>query len=542
MRSTRIAAVAALLSLCLLLLGGCGDGNASRPPSAIEPPMGGTLRMVQEAPRSLDPLESDSVYDSLPCNQIFDGLLALDASLNLKPALAETWSVSRDGKTYTFHLRSDVHFHDGTALTAEDVAFTFQRVLHPDRRNMSLAFSYLTVIEGAPAFAEGTSKSLPGVRVLDPRTVEVRLERAYPPFLEVLTMDNVAIVPRATVRSLGEQRFGREPVGTGPFRLATWGDDSLRLEANDDYWAGRPHLDAVEIHFLRDDEFDFGAARFFSGQMDILEPSTDAMERMLRDPEIQLHRYQELSLAFLGLNANEPPLDKARVRQAIAHALNRDAMVAESPSLRREAVGVLPPGLAGYSPEIKTLEHSPDEARRLLAEAGHPNGKGLSPVRLLNPSGGATAERIISRIREDLAAVGLQLEVTLVTWSEMSDALEDGSAPAFLLGWVADLSDPDAFLRSLFESNGIGNYFGLKDARTDRLLELGAVEANPVARARLYRSLERHVLRQAPMVPLYHTLGVVAVHDHVNGLEPGPLGLAKIELERVWLERAETSG
>jgi ABC-type transport system substrate-binding protein len=498
--------------------------------------------MVQEAPRSLDPLESDSVYDSLPCNQIFDGLVALDASLNLKPALAETWSVSRDGKSYMFHLRSDVQFHDGSALTAADVAFTFERILRPERRNMSLAFSYLTVIEGATAYAAGTSKSLPGVRVLDPRTVEVRLERPYPPFLEVLTMDNVAIVPREIVRSAGDEGFGREPVGTGPFRLTAWGDDSLRLEANEQYWAGRPHLDAVEIHFLREDEFDFGAARFFDRKMDILEPSTDAMERMHQEPEIQLHRYQELSLAFLGLNSSEPPLDKSWVRQAIAHALNRDAMVAESPSLRREAVGVLPPGLAGYSPEIKALEYSPEKARRLLAEAGHPNGTGLPPVRLLNPSGGATAERIIARIREDLAAVGLQLEVTLVTWNEMSDALEDGSAPAFLLGWVADLSDPDAFLRSLFESNGIGNYFALKDAKTDRLLELGAVEPNPVARARLYRSLERHVLRQAPMVPLYHTLGIVAVHDHVNGLEPGPLGLAKIELERVWLQTAESSG
>ncbi len=154
---------------------------------------------------------------------------------------------------------------------------------------------------------------------------------------------------------------------------------------------------------------------------------------------------------------------------------------------------------------------------------------------MLNASQSPSALRVLERIRTDLHDVGIKLEVVQVSWAELSDQLENRTAEAFLLAWVADMTDPDAFLRSLFEPGGSGNYFGHRSEETERLLEQGTRELNPVERASIYRRLERHVLQQAPLVPLYHTVGVVAVRSNVRGFTPTPLGVARVDLEKVWI-------
>jgi ABC-type transport system substrate-binding protein len=514
----------------------CTGSSSKDETVTMLPSRGGVLRLIQEAPLTLDPLLGDSVYESLPVNQLFDTLVNFDSSLNLVPALAETWTISRDGLIYTFSLRGEIRFHNGQALTAEDVAFTVRRNLSPGAETRSLAFSSLMVIEGARDYAEGRREDLPGVRVIDGRTVEFHLEKPYLSFLEVLAMDALAVVPAETVREVGDEAFGRAPVGTGPFRLADWAGERLVLEANPGYFDGSPYLEGVEIGFLSEQDVDFGAQRFFDRRLDVLEPPTATLDRLSNDPEVRLHRYQELSLSFLGLNTSQPPLDRPWLRRAIGHAIDRAAMIAESPSVRREAAGILPPGLAGYSPESKGLEYLPDESLRLLAEAGYPGGAGLPPIRICNPSMGPAAQRVLDRIGSDLGAVGIRLEVVPVSWAELSEMLETRTAPAFLLAWIADRTDPDAFLRALFEKEGSANYFGYENTEVDALLDRAADERNPQVRARTYRELERKILSDAPMVPLYHTMGVVAIRDNVRGLEPTPLGLAKVELERVWFE------
>ncbi|HKQ62107.1 MAG TPA: ABC transporter substrate-binding protein [Candidatus Polarisedimenticolaceae bacterium] len=527
----RRAAAALLLSV----VPACAGRIAPTPPAAEPPARGGTFRLVQEVPETLDPLLAGSVYDSLPVNQIFDGLVALDASLNIVPALAESWTISRDGTSYSFHLREGVRFHDGTPLEAEDVAFTLRRLLDPRHAKHSLAFAYLTVVEGAKEFAAGHRADLAGVEVLDPRTLRIRLERPYTSFLEVLSMDGVSVVPRARVERLGEARFAREPVGTGPFRLAGWTSSGLRLEANPDYFRGRPYLDALEISFLGPDERD-GEARFARGQIDLLELSRETLAHLARNPGVRVYRSSELGLGFLGLNTRMPPLDQAWLRQAITHAIDRQAIAADAPQTRREATGILPPGMFGYSPDLKGLEYDPGRSRALLAEAGHPGGNGLAPLDLYNPSRSAASLRLLEQVRSDLSAVGIRLELHNISWTEMNQRLDRGSAPAFLLAWIADLSDPDSFLRSLFQADGSGNYFAYRDPGTDALLETGAGLTNPVERARFYRALERRILDEAPLVPLYHSIGLLATRDRVHGLQAGPLGVAKVDFEKVWLQ------
>jgi ABC-type transport system substrate-binding protein len=534
-----------LLALLVVALAsafaGCSSSGSASPglTQGSEPQRGGILRMVQEVPGTLDPALVTSVYESLPVNQIFDGLVSLDAGLNVVPGLADTWTISKDGLTYAFHLRRGVTFHDGATLTSDDVLYSIRRVLEPGRKRRSIAFSYLSVVTGAMDYAEGRRPDLPGVDASDPQTIRVHLDRPYSSFLDVIAMDGLRVVPRHVIEKLGEEAFGHAPVGTGPFRLASWTPQGLRLTANQGYFGRSPYLEGVDIDFMRQGETDLGAARFDRGEVDIFDVSTEQMDRAARDPRVRVLRYQDLSLSFLGFLTGAKPLDDVRVRQAAALAIDREALVRQAPTMRRFAVGILPPGMPAYSPDLKALPHDPERARRLLAEAGHPGGRGLEPLVLFNASRSKASVQVQGQIRSDLEAVGIRLDVREVRWSELARRTDDHDAPAFVLSWIADLTDPDAFLRSLFQSGSSTNYFDFLDEKTDRLLEAGARETNPVLRARIYREAEKHILELAPLVPLYHTIAVTAVRRNVHRFEPTPLGVASVNLEHVWLSTGD---
>lgn len=520
---------------------GCSVGDA-REPSADRsvPQSGGTLRLHYEAPNSLDPIDVESVYESLPVNQIFDGLVSLDASLNVIPALASTWTISRDGRTFTFHLRDGVRFHDGTPLTSEDVVHTFERLLRPGNRIENIAVSYVLPLRGAKEFHAGKRADLPGIVAEDRLTVRIELERPYLSFLQALALDGLRIVPKSYLQRKGDEALRRRPVGTGPFRLAGWDGERLRLIANPDAFDKRPFLDSVIIHTPRVDERDQGAARFLAHEVDVVEPSADVLGRLIHDESVTVHRYQELTLNFLGMGTGSRLFSDARVRRAVAHAIDRQALVEISPSTRRMAGGILPPGIPAYSPQPKALAYDPDLSRRLLAEAGHPGGRGLPPLPLYaaaagNPGGRKTLDTVAANLR----AVGFNVQLKEVGWAELSRRTSDHSAEAFMLGWIADLADPDAFLRTLFEPGGSANYFNFSDDEAWRLVEQGACEMNPVERARIYRDLERRILEMAPLVPLFHAGGVVATRREVHGFDPGPLGVSSMNLEHVWIARAE---
>lgn len=533
----RRAACATALAGLVLFLPGCAapspEAHAGIEGAPVPVP-GGTLRLFMEAPASLDPLDVESVYESIPVNQIFDPLVATDTTLSVVPGLAEDWTISPDGKVYTFRLRTDARFSDGSAVEAEDVVFSFRRALDPRGHRVSMAAAYLDVVEGAPSFRTGRTGELRGIRAIDSKTVEIRLARPYVSFLGVLALDNLRIVPRRIVSGPRGDRFARAPIGSGPFHLESWTPQGLRLVANPSYWGNPPHLDAVEIRFPDPDRPDLAAELMARGEIDLIEATAEALEALSGRPGIVTYRYPELAGAFLGLSAAHSPTKDVRVRRAIAHAIDRDAMAAISPTTRRPATGILPPGMPGYSPKPKALAHDPDRARELLAEAGFPAGEGLRPLVLYTARGSQITRTTALRIREDLAAVGIRVEIREVPWPELSRRISDNDAPSFLLGWVADLVDPDAFIRTLFEPDASTNYFAFRDEEVGARLRLASIELNPIERARMYRELECLILEAAPVVPLYQPRAVVLHRDGVHGVEPGPLGVATLDFERVW--------
>lgn len=532
--STRVVLTAAALVLFL-----SGGVRGERDVSQATLVRGGVLRMVSETPMSLDPAEADSVYESLPLNQIFNGLVSMDASLNVLPSLASTWTISRDGTIYTIKLRPGVWFHDGSLLTADDVVFTIRRLLAPKRQQSNIACSYLQILKGAKEYAAGTRSDLQGVAALDPLTVRISLTRPYFSFLQVLAMDGLKIVSRAQVERLGDEAFARAPAGTGAFKIASWSTERLKLVANPRYFGDRPYLRGVDIHFFSAEESDSGARRFEEGTIDALEVPPNLAHRFLHRRGVQIRRYQELSLTFLGMNTVDGPLENERLRQALAHALDTSALVQESPLFRRAATGILPPGLQAYSPNNKTLAHDPAAARRLLTEAGYPGGKGLRPIELYHAASRTAARRTAERIQADCGAVGIPIVIRAVAWSDLSSRVDRKQAPLFLLSWLADVPDPDSFLRTLFEEEGMNNYFGFRDGMVRELLLAGSSEMNPVVRSGTYRRAEQRILDLAPLVPLYHPVGNLALRTNVHGLDPGPLGLYAVDLAKVWISPGE---
>ena len=535
-----LAALAVLLGLLTVPLSCSPPKAAAEEPSppVASPKNGGVLRMQIEAPTSLDPADADSVYNSLPVGQIFDGLVAIDAGMRIIPALASQWTISRDGRVYTFKLRPNVTFHDGTPLTSDDVVFTFRRCVTAGHAQSNIAASYVDVIEGMSDFMAGRRHDLPGVTAEGPLSVKITLETPYTSFLQVLALDGLRIVPRRLIERIGDKSFDRAPVGTGPFAFSAWTSDHLTLTASPTYWGGRAHVDGIDIGFLPEGEMDAGVESFLRGEIDLFEAgSTEALQRLETDPHARIHRFQELNTTFLGLGVKHPPLDDVRVRRAIAHAIDVPAIVRDAARMRRAATGILPPGLQCYSPEPKVLAYDPDESRRLLEQAGHPQGRGLQPIELVTISRTGAAARLTESIRRDLAAIGLVVRVRDLSWADLNERIDSHTAPLFKLSWVADLNDPDSFLRSPFESGGPSNFFGYSDPETDELLRRGEREMNPVTRARIYRAVEKRVLEQAPLVPLYHPVDALATKNYVHGLEPGPLGISVLDLEKVWLSR-----
>jgi len=285
---------------------------------------------------------------------------------------------------------------------------------------------------------------------------------------------------------------------------------------------------------------DSGVEPFLRGEIDLFEAgSSEVLHRLERDPHARIHRFQELNVTFLGLGVKHPPLDDVRVRRAIAHAIDRDAIVQASARTRRAATGILPPGLQCYAPEPKVLDFDPAESRRLLAEAGHPGGQGLPPIELVTISRTGAAARMTESIIRDLAAVGIVIQLRDISWAELNRRVDAHSAPLFKLSWVADLNDPDSFLRSTFETAGQSNFFSYSDPQTDALLAQGEREMNPMTRARIYRDVEKRILDQAPLVPLYHPIDALATQSYVHGLEPGPLGISVLDLQKVWFSNRE---
>lgn len=495
---------------------------------------------------------------------LFNGLVELDDSLAIAPCIASSWEVDHDGITWTFHLRTDVWFHDDPCfgqqgsrhVTASDVQYSLQRIC--DARTASTGlWAFRTTIAGADVFHAGQTDSITGISVVNDSTLRITLTKPFAPFLAVLSMPYGYVLPREAVEMYGAD-FGRHPVGTGPFRIATWtADVALVLERNSRYFkhdrAGTrlPYLQNVEITFLRDVKNEF--LEFTRGQYDVVTqidgafaPAVYHVDGSLKEPytTYTLHRAAAQSIEYYGIlldtafpAARAVPLARQRLlRQALNYAVDRHRIVTYVLHGRGIPAthGVLPQSMPGFSSTVQGYTYDPDQARALLDSAGYPNGRGCPPLVLQlgnNPRTASVAEAVQQMWKD----IGVDVTLRLVDFPQHLSMVRAGELALWRTSWIGDYPDPENFL-ALFTTpnwspNG-PNTTHISLPELDRLYQEALQPSLTFAeRADRYHKMETIIVREAPWVFLYHDVLMRLTQPYVQGFTLD--GSGRLPLERV---------
>jgi peptide/nickel transport system substrate-binding protein/oligopeptide transport system substrate-binding protein len=503
-----------------------------------QPKSGGTLRAVFVTdPPTLDPAEATDLTSAAVIRQVFDALLELDDKLAPVAALAASWTVSSDQRVYTFRLRPGVRFHNGRELRAGDVKYSFERAARGKR---PWVFEKIT---GARDVIAGRSATISGIRVVDDLTVEIRLDRPFPPFLYLMAYDAASVVPREEVDRRGGA-FASHPVGTGAFRFVSWRrDDQVVIERFPGHFRGPAPLDRVVFRIIPAEITRFNEYR--SGQLHLTDIPTGQCQSVQRDPALRgdVAIWPTLGTHAVRFNVERPPFTDARVRRAIAHAID-PAIIVERLLERcvAPARGILPPALPGYNPEVKRLPLDRELSRRLLAEAGHPGGQGLNPLAYhFNTTD--TNQRIAELLQAQLKEIGIALELRRLDWAAHLKLVDQGTAGFFRQAWIADYPDPENFLTVLFHSRNVGapgNTSRYRNPKVDRLLDEADAMAPGRARDARYHEVEQLIVDDAAWVSLYHYASRALIKPSVKGLERSAQSSAPeflSPLRKVWLDR-----
>ncbi|HYQ95938.1 MAG TPA: ABC transporter substrate-binding protein [Candidatus Eisenbacteria bacterium] len=496
------------------------------------------FRYFSEQPGTLDPALASDAYSSIVIAQIFSPLVGLTSDLEPVPQVAESWTISRDGLVYLFQLHKGVRFHNGREVQASDFVYSLTRLFKEPFRSRGLAAGYLDAIVGVPEFVSGRSSSIRGIRALDRYRLEVRLSRPYGALLSALALDQASVVPRECVEARGIRPFAQYPVGCGPFRVAYGRNNNefLVLASNHQYFLGRPAIDSIVFYTPKggaegvDTE---GAKALLRGEAAMASLPLNLLEEFKERENIRVIRWQDLSLSFIGMNVKKPPLDDRRVRQAIALAMYRQDMLNLWPAGKELALGIMPPGLPGYSPEPRTYSYDLAAARRLLASAGYGPGHPLPTLTLWKSTANQSVRQVDTLMVNSLAEAGIHVNLKYVSWGELDRVITGRRAQLFGLAWVADIPDPDTFLRALFYSTSGTNYFRYSDRTVDSLLDVARRTANSQVRMNAYRTVEARVVKAAPLVPLFHSSTFVGLREDVSGLEVNPLGISTLAMEKL---------
>jgi len=468
--------------------------------------------------------------------QIFDGLVQFDHNLNVVPALATSWTVSRDKLTYTFTLREDARFHNGRLVTANDFVYSFTRILNP--KEESSALNFFQRVKGAAAYRNGESDDVTGLKALDAHTFEVTIDEPYAPFLSVLAMISSKVVPKEEVERWGKQ-FGRHPVGTGPFRLESWEGNRIVLSANHDYHEGRPHLDRVEFTVYEGSQNERIFQDFQAGLLEEALVFGGIREQIVKSLQYQFVRKPTLSLLFYGTNCRTAPLNNNLVRQALNYAINKARIVRE---VYRDqfvvANTLLPPGMPGYFPENALFTHDVQKARKLLEQAGYGPARPPPALTLLSASRSQAAQKEFELLTNDLAEVGISLQIRYETdWSTFEELVRQGKFVMYRYAYFADVPDPDNFLGILCGSASPYNFMGYRSQRVDDLLSEALTRIDLLSRAAIYREAEALILQDAPMVPLLYLTFESVFQPYVKGIQISALGAPYIPFKKIWLDK-----
>ena len=471
----------------------------------------------------LDPAHEEDGESFKVCDNIYDTLIQYkDESTDLEPALATSWESSDDGLVWTFHLRRDVTFHDGTPFNAEAVLFSLNRQHDETHPFHKIGGSYIYWI------ATGLAEIVDKIIAVDDFTVQIHLKTPYAPFIYTIAITPFSIVSPTALQKWGED-FTNNPVGTGPFKFVRWDrNDKIVLEANDTYWDGRPLLDRVIFQSIPDNSVRL--IKLQEGSLHAMEfPNPDDLQQIRDDAMIELIAQPGTNIGYLAMNMDKKPFDNPKVRLAINHAINKTQII----EYLYQGMGIpaknpIPPTLWSYDDSIEDYAYDPELAKQLLTEAGYPNGFettlwALPVPRPYIPDGRALAEVLQSELRN----IGVETKIVTFDWGTYLDKVTNGEHDMAMLGWSADLGDPDNFLYFLLSRSSTekpaGNIaFYRSDAMQD-VLERARASNDRDERVSLYQEAQAIFHKDVPWVPLAHAKQILVINKKVKNLKLHPL-------------------
>ncbi|MBI4943961.1 MAG: ABC transporter substrate-binding protein [Actinobacteria bacterium] len=529
-----------------LALSACSGGRSTATGDATGGATDGASDATFIFAGSADPITLDGAYvsdgESLRAiQQIFEGLVtSKPGTTEVIPNLAESWTTSPDGKTWTFKLKSGVTFTDGTAFDAAAVCTNFDRWYNFKglQQSSSISYYWTTVFGG---FAKNEDDSLPPslyskCEATDATTATITLTKASSTFLSALSLPSFFIAsPKALTEFKADEvsgtadapvfsgTFGSEhPIGTGPFKLAKWEKgNQLVLERNDAYWGAKAKIKTLVLKPIAD-----GPARrqaLEAGDIDGYDLVDPSDVQALKDGGYEILNRPAFNVAYVGFNQAIKPLDNPKVREAVAYALNRENVIKTNyPEGAQVATQFMPPEVFGYAKDVPTYAYDPAKAKALLAEAGVPNPTvefwyptDVSRPYMPNP------EANYQLFKKDLEAVGFKVTTKSAPWNpDYLNQVDAGKAAIYLLGWTGDFGDPDNFIGTFFQSKQLAWGYDNKDLQG--LLDRAEAETDLAKRTADYEEASKVIMTDLPGVPYAHTQPSLAFKAGVTGFVPSP--------------------
>lgn len=544
----------ALLGSVLLGLSGCGETEERATSNTF-------FFNINTEPNALDPIQISQQASWWIGSQVYDGLVALDAEMNPIGAIAERWETSEDGLSWTFYLREDVRFADdpvfpdgvGRAVTAEDVRYSFERVCTPGSAGYWVFRGKVVGVEeyydGRATDGGSTVDHVSGFEVVDDRTFTIRLREPFAPFLYLLTTPFCYIVPQEAVEAHGED-YTRRPVGTGPFRLASWDEgQQIVLTRNPHYWqkdqsgASLPYLDSVWVTFIGDPATEFG--EFTGGNLDMITAIDPTFaERVLTEDgeglqqeyaEYGLHTHPGMSIEYYGFTldqstpagATSPFASELHLRKAMNYAIDRERI--SRFVLKGLATpahhGPIPPSTPGFT-GVEGYRYDPAKVAAHLDSAGYPGGAGLEPFEIQVSSSKQTTT-VAEAIQEDLKKAGFDVSITPTEHSTHLAMADNGEVAIWRTSWLADYPHAENFMANFYspykKPNG-PNRARYENRRVDSLYR--AALAPGLSREQsneIYAQMERIVLDDAPWIFLYYSRVHHLTQPWISGYVSTPL-------------------
>ncbi len=494
---------------------------------------------------TLDPAFSKDQSIIWACNQLYNGLVQLDDSLNIKPSIAASWEITDSGKTYTFHLRKDVTFHTnkcfpaGTrTVNAFDFVYALQRIINPK-----------TASPGAWIF-NGKVDSLQPFTALDSFTFQIKLKQPFLPLMGILTMPYCSVVPQEAITFYGLD-FRANPVGTGPFMLKKWKEGvALILTKNEHYFemAGNkrmPFMDGIRVSFIADKKSEIMA--FQRKQLDFMtDLDASNIKTMLNEKgvlreaftsQFVMSKTPNLNTEYLGINLSDSnatnPLTNVKIRQAINCGIDRKEIL----RYLRNGIGkpaengFVPFGLPSFDGNNKVYTYNSAKASKLIQEVGYSANYPMPKITLYTNE---TYREVGLMVAKQLSKIGMEVKLEINPSSILREWMVKGKANFFRGSWIADYPDAESYYAVFYGKNTAPpNYTRFRNAEFDRIYESALAESNISKRYELYHQLDRIIEVASPVIPLYYDEVLRFHHFHVKGLTPNALNLLNLKTVRL---------